>query len=96
MEAISSKIMMQRALLCTLRVYCTKYMVEWQPLPLLVDFEFYPTPGESPIHPIFTSKRPQKMPGQLLKYICIKIERFRMPGKNLEGVVTLPPPLPLR
>ncbi len=35
---------MQEHFLCTLRVYCTKSMVELQPLPLLVDFEDLPYP----------------------------------------------------
>ena len=37
--------------------------------PYLLTLKTYPTPGEGPIHPVFASKWPQKMLGQLLKII---------------------------
>ncbi len=60
----------------------TVVMVEWQPLTLNSSSKIYSTPGEGPIRPVFASKWPQRMPGQLLKIILRKIERFRVSGKK--------------
>ena len=46
---------MQKHFLCTLRAYCTKSMVEWQPPPYLSTMKIYPTPGKGPIPPVFAS-----------------------------------------
>ena len=44
------------------------------PPPPLVDFELedLPYPREGPIHPVFASKWPRRMPRQLLKIISCK------------------------
>ncbi len=36
------------------------------PPPYLLTLKTYPTSGEGPVHPVFASKWPQRMPGQLL------------------------------
>ncbi len=61
--------------------------VEWQPPPpTLSTLKTYPTPGEGPIHPVFASKWPQRMPGQLLKIISRKNRAFKsVRKKTLRG-----------
>ena len=58
------------------------------PLPHLSTLKTYPTPGKV-LYTLFLHQNDHKgCPGSYEKSFRVKIESFRVSGKNLEGVVT--------
>ncbi len=58
--------------------------------PYLSTLKIYPTPRKV-LYPPFLHQNDRKgCPDSYLKSFCVKIERFRVSGKKLSGVVTTP------